>query len=399
MKKNGGEVTKFADYAKERIWRKNLDKFTLKIQLPNEEKREYRFGPNVVVHDVVKSICDELGITIAEIYGLQRVPGSTEWLNGRNRLELQIQEQEELLYIRQKYFPDVSLLTSKEKEFLLRQIEQDFRLGRNGQQTIPESFFAEFAAKVESSHKPLPEQEANPAESFGCSAGAPAGSQGGTSEMIINREGLIFPQTPADSVKYHEIYGVSKMKKVKQGIRILLIDEDKSTRRQMDIILDSPRTAKATFRFISECYVFYSFDQVPLYMLEGQKQDLGIQILDLFNPKQGRNYKTFQFDSVSTKAQLDLRHRKRIRNGQELVKNERGFADLVYKIMSDLTCHICFDRSVSVILRPCNHQLMCQDCAEKCSECPLCLVKIEEVSVAFLSRERKKCFNSLIFII
>ena len=29
MKKNGGEVTKFADYAKERIWRKNLDKFTL----------------------------------------------------------------------------------------------------------------------------------------------------------------------------------------------------------------------------------------------------------------------------------------------------------------------------------------------------------------------------------
>lgn len=67
-----------------------------------------------MVHDVVKSICDELGITIAEIYGLQRVPGSTEWLNGRNRLELQIQEQEELLYIRQKYFPDVSLLTSKE---------------------------------------------------------------------------------------------------------------------------------------------------------------------------------------------------------------------------------------------------------------------------------------------
>ena len=68
-----------------------------------------------MVHDVVKSICDELGITIAEIYGLQRVPGSTEWLNGRNRLELQIQEQEELLYIRQKYFPDVSLLTSKER--------------------------------------------------------------------------------------------------------------------------------------------------------------------------------------------------------------------------------------------------------------------------------------------
>ena len=27
--KKSGEVTKFADYAKERIWRKNLDKFAL----------------------------------------------------------------------------------------------------------------------------------------------------------------------------------------------------------------------------------------------------------------------------------------------------------------------------------------------------------------------------------
>ncbi|CBY40704.1 unnamed protein product, partial [Oikopleura dioica] len=120
-----------------------------------------------------------------------------------------------------------------------------------------------------------------------------------------------------------------------------------------------PRTAKATFRFISECYVFYSFDQ------------------------------TFQFDTVSTKAQLDLRHRKRIRNGQELVKNERGFADLVYKIMSDLTCHICFDKSVSVVLRPCNHQFMCKKCASKCSECPLCLVKIDEIVDAFLERAAK----------
>ena len=70
MKKNG-EVTKFADYAKERIWRKNLDKFALSksflfpraftfkllitdIKLPNEEVKKYRFGPSVVVHDVVK---------------------------------------------------------------------------------------------------------------------------------------------------------------------------------------------------------------------------------------------------------------------------------------------------------------------------------------------------------
>ncbi|CBY14861.1 unnamed protein product [Oikopleura dioica] len=59
----------------------------------------------------------------------------------------------EILFFRQKYFPDVSLLSAKEKELLLRQIEQDFRLGRNGAQTIPENFFNDFAAKVESAHK------------------------------------------------------------------------------------------------------------------------------------------------------------------------------------------------------------------------------------------------------
>ena len=42
---------------------------------------------------------------------------------------------------------------------------------------------------------------------------------------------------------------------------------------------------------------------------------------------------------------------------------------------------------------------MCQNCAEKCSECPLCLVKIEEVSVAFLSRERKVVKLLLIIIL
>ena len=46
MKKNGGEVTKFADYAKERIWRKNLDKFTLSkspLIFPSQGKNNRRF--------------------------------------------------------------------------------------------------------------------------------------------------------------------------------------------------------------------------------------------------------------------------------------------------------------------------------------------------------------------
>ena len=41
------------------------------------------------------------------------------------------------------------------------------------------------------------------------------------------------------------------------------------------------------FRLICEMYVFYSADEVPSYMKEAHIPDLGIQILDLFNPKQG----------------------------------------------------------------------------------------------------------------
>ena len=64
---------------------------------------------------------------MSEIYGLQRNPGSTEWLNGRNRLDMQLQnedsessESSEVLFFRQKYFPDVSLLSAKETAVLIR---------------------------------------------------------------------------------------------------------------------------------------------------------------------------------------------------------------------------------------------------------------------------------------
>ena len=64
---------------------------------------------------------------MSEIYGLQRIPGSTEWLNGRNRLDIQLQnedsessESSEVLFFRQKYFPDVSLLSAKETAVLIR---------------------------------------------------------------------------------------------------------------------------------------------------------------------------------------------------------------------------------------------------------------------------------------
>ena len=51
-------------------------------------------------------------------------------------------------------------------------------------------------------------------------------------------------------------------------------------------------------------YVFYTAEEVPQYMKEAHIADLGIQILDLFNPKQGTKYKTFQFDLLMTQHEF-----------------------------------------------------------------------------------------------
>ena len=34
--------------------------------------------------------------------------------------------------------------------------------------------------------------------------------------------------------------------------------------------------------------------KVPSYMIKGHRQDLGIHILDLFNPRQAQNYKALE---------------------------------------------------------------------------------------------------------
>ena len=74
-----------------------------------------------------EAIGEDCAVSMSEIYGLQRIPGSTEWLNGRNRLDTQLQnedsessESSEVLFFRQKYFPDVSLLSAKETAVLIR---------------------------------------------------------------------------------------------------------------------------------------------------------------------------------------------------------------------------------------------------------------------------------------
>ena len=38
--------------------------------------------------------------------------------------------------------------------------------------------------------------------------------------------------------------------------------------------------------------------------MEAHKPDLGIQILGLFNPKQGRKYRTYQFDLLITENEF-----------------------------------------------------------------------------------------------
>ena len=69
--------------------------------------------------------------------------------------------------------------------------------------------------------------------------------------------------------------------KDKRSIRIKFMN----TSGSKSLMLESSEISRL-FRLICEMYVFYSADEVPSYMKEAHIPDLGIQILDLFNPKQ-----------------------------------------------------------------------------------------------------------------
>ncbi|XP_047325907.1 uncharacterized protein LOC124929556 [Impatiens glandulifera] len=41
-------------------------------------------------------------------------------------------------------------------------------------------------------------------------------------------------------------------------------------------------------------------------------------------------------------------------------------------------CKICYERDISVVLLPCRHRGLCSYCCDKCKECPICRVVVEE---------------------
>ena len=107
--------------------------------------------------DISAQICQDHGLDNFEIFSLQNNAGSVEWLNGRNRIDLQLaeigQEKNGQFHFRIKYFPDISILKMSTKRFLLWQIYDDFITERNGYQTIPSRFFHDFENLVTANYK------------------------------------------------------------------------------------------------------------------------------------------------------------------------------------------------------------------------------------------------------
>ncbi len=48
-------------------------------------------------------------------------------------------------------------------------------------------------------------------------------------------------------------------------------------------------------------------------------------------------------------------------------------------------CSICMDSNKDVVLEPCNHFSICNNCAKRISHCPICRVKIENIKIIFNS--------------
>ncbi|CAI9113631.1 OLC1v1014268C1 [Oldenlandia corymbosa var. corymbosa] len=41
-------------------------------------------------------------------------------------------------------------------------------------------------------------------------------------------------------------------------------------------------------------------------------------------------------------------------------------------------CRVCFEGEISVVLLPCRHRVLCSNCSEKCSKCPICRIAISQ---------------------
>ncbi|CAN6204426.1 unnamed protein product [Urochloa humidicola] len=42
-----------------------------------------------------------------------------------------------------------------------------------------------------------------------------------------------------------------------------------------------------------------------------------------------------------------------------------------------ISCRICFERDICIVLLPCRHHVLCEPCSKKCQSCPICRLTIE----------------------
>ena len=166
--------------------------------------------PFISFLDIIAEICQDNALDNFEIFSLQSIAGSIHWLNGRNRIDLQLSSLSGTnvgqFYFRIKYFPDISILKMSTKRFLLWQVYDDYIKERNGYDTIQSHFFNDFKQAITANYKanellavivqqpqygsytiPITEPDEKLTESIAVSVVL------GQKLLIIGREGLTFP--------------------------------------------------------------------------------------------------------------------------------------------------------------------------------------------------------------
>lgn len=73
---------------------------------------------------------------------------------------------------------------------------------------------------------------------------------------------------------------------------------------------------------------------------------------------------------------------KEINFNRQVIKREkeieRKMEQILFAKNSDSKCSICYQKLKDSVLRPCNHNVTCFDCAEKLDKCPICRKKIKK---------------------
>lgn len=71
-------------------------------------------------------------------------------------------------------------------------------------------------------------------------------------------------------------------------------------------------------------------------------------------------------------------------NGPQETTPQRSREDKNAVPIKSLECTVCMDKERSILLEPCKHLALCESCANKCQECPLCRATItSKVKVIF----------------